>query len=151
MRVARAGALGLILWLAACQQSDRRFADPAATYRTYRESLAAGDFGRAWSCYTSRYREAALGDSAAWVEGRRQRPAAVEAELRREVAAERVINARIAYLMFDQSTLDSPQASPFCYFVHEPTGWMMTTHLDTLFHQELEKAIAKGEFSLPNP
>jgi hypothetical protein len=28
---------------------------------------------------------------------------------------------------------------------------MMTTHLDTLFHQELEKAIAKGEFSLPNP
>ena len=62
----------------------------------------------------------------------------------------KTINQRIGYLLFDPTTLNSPQASPFFYFIREPEGWKLTTHLDSLFHRELEQAIAKGEFKLPS-
>jgi hypothetical protein len=139
----------ILLTLLGCGPAEQRFADPATTYRIYRQALAAGDYPGAWTCYSSRYRQAGLGDSAAWVDQWRHNPAAVDAELRREISAERMINDRIAYLMFDPSTLSSAQVSPFFYFVHEPDGWKITTHLDTLFHRELENAIARGEFRLP--
>lgn len=142
-------ALVALLLHNACNRQEPRYPDPAATFRTYRQALAAGDFAQAWSCYSARYRSTALGDSVAWSSHWRQTPSALEAELRREIASERLINDRIAYLMFDPSTLSSPQTSPFFYFIHESDGWKITTHLDTLFHQELEKAIARGDFRLP--
>lgn len=142
-------ALVAVLLHVACRRQEQRYPDPATTFRTYKQALAAGDFGQAWSCYSERYRRTALGDSVAWASHWQQTPSALEAEVRREIASERLINDRIAYLMFDPSTLSSPQTSPFFYFIHESDGWKMTTHLDTLFHQELEKAIARGEFKLP--
>lgn len=144
-----AALVALLLVQGACRRQEGRFADPAVTFKTYKQALAAGDFGRAWSCYSARYRGTALGDSATWASQWRQKPSALQAELRREIASERLINDRIAYLMFDPTTISSPQASPFFYFIHEPDGWKITTHLDTLFHQELEKAIASGDFRLP--
>jgi hypothetical protein len=53
-------------------------------------------------------------------------------------------------LLFDTSTLGDKRASPFFYFIHEPDGWKITSHLDSTFHQELEQAIERGEYKLPD-
>ena len=105
-----------------------------------------------WSCYSESYKQRMFSnDFAAWSRTWQERdPAWIEAELAREIIDERVINERIAYLHFEPSTLQSRQATPFFYFLKEADGWKMTTHLDSLFHQELERAIAEGQFSLPS-
>ena len=105
-----------------------------------------------WSCYSQSYKESMFGgDFGAWSRTWQERDADwIQAQLAREITDERVINERIAYLHFDPSTLESAQAPPFSYFLKEADGWKMTTHLDSLFHRELERAIAEGQFNLPD-
>jgi membrane peptidoglycan carboxypeptidase len=69
--------------------------------------------------------------------------------LRREITKEEVINDQIAYLLFDPTTLENERQSPFFYFIREEGGWKITTHLDSTFHQALEKAIETGDYKLP--
>ena len=69
--------------------------------------------------------------------------------LRREISKEEVINDQIAYLLFDPTTLENERQSPFFYFIRENGGWKITTHLDSTFHQALERAIEQGEYKLP--
>ena len=73
---------------------------------------------------------------------------------RREIVEEREINKRIAYLLFDIDTGkgESP-TPPYFYFLRENdqdnNGWKITSYLDSTFHQELERAIESGEYSVP--
>ena len=69
--------------------------------------------------------------------------------LRREISREEVINDQIAYLLFDPTTLENERQSPFVYFIRENGGWKITTHLDSTFHQALQRAIEMGEYKLP--
>ncbi|MFH1569452.1 MAG: hypothetical protein ABIL09_15760, partial [Gemmatimonadota bacterium] len=111
-----------------------------------------GDAGATWDCYSASYRSQILGgDRAAWeATFQRQLPELKRAEKRREIVQERVINARLAYVLFEPSTLPDASASPFFYFLKDAEGWKITSHLDTLFHAELERAIASGEYRLPS-
>ncbi len=144
--------LGSLLLVFSCEKTDPRFASPALTFKTHQEALAARNLELLWSCYSTNYKAGTYDhDYATWSrEWQQKSETQIKAELRREIIEERIINDRISYLLFDPSTLSLPQSSPFSYFVHEPEGWKMTTHLDSVFHQELEKAIAKGEFELPD-
>ena len=151
-------ALSLILIVGALvaatgcgEEDDPRFDTPSATFKTHQEALTARNLELLWSCYSDSYKASTYGnDYAAWArEWQQKGEGQIEGDLRLEIADERVINERIGYLLFDASTLSSPQASPFSYLVREPDGWKMTTHLDSVFHGELERAIASGEFSLP--
>ena len=134
-----------------CADDDPRFATPFATFKTHQQALADRDLELLWSCYSESFRASVYrGDYATWAQEWQQKDEQqIEAQLRREIAEERIINERIGYLLFDASTLGSPQESPFSYLIHEPDGWKITTHLDSLFHGELERAIDSGEFSLP--
>ena len=150
-------SLGLLLCafflIAGCEkEANPRFAAPALTFKTHQEALAAKDLELLWSCYSSSYKANSYNnDYTTWSrEWQQKEEAWIKAELRREIVEERIINDRISYLLFDTSTLYSPQTSPFSYFVRESEGWKMTTHLDSVFHRELEQAISKGEFKLPN-
>ena len=136
--------------LVGCHREDPAFASPAATFKTYKNALAAGDMDLLWSCLSASYRASAYGDDrAALTREWEKDPRPLKAALRREIAGEQLINERIGYLLFDATTL-APQVSPFFYFIREPEGWKITTHLDSLFHRELEQAIARGEFKLPS-
>ncbi len=142
--------LGLLVILPACSTEDTAFSTPAATFKTYKTAIAAGDLDLLWSCLSTSYRNSVYkGDRAALTKEWQEHPEQLQSALRREIAQEKPINNRIGYLLFDPTTLSSPQASPFFYFVRETDGWKITTHLDSLFHHELEQAIAKGEFKLP--
>ena len=73
---------------------------------------------------------------------------------RREIVEEREINKRIAYLLFDIDTgQDESPTPPYFYFLRgndrDYIGWKITSYLDSTFHQELERAIASGEYSVP--
>jgi hypothetical protein len=142
--------LGLFAGMAACGSEDAAFATPAATFKTYKRAIAAGDLELLWSCLSASYRSSVYnGDRAALAREWQEHPEELQSALRREIAQEKPINDRIGYLLFDPTTLNSPQTSPFFYFIREEEGWKLTTHLDSLFHRELEQAIAKGEFKLP--
>ncbi|MCC7264104.1 MAG: hypothetical protein IT369_16460 [Candidatus Latescibacteria bacterium] len=142
--------MGLLIALAACNREDAAYATPSATFRTYKKALVAGDLDLLWSCLSTSYRNTVYkGDRAALTKAWQEHPEQLQTVLRQEITQEKPINNRIGYLLFDPATLSSPQASPFFYFIREPEGWKITTHLDSLFHQELEQAIAKGEFKLP--
>ena len=150
-------SLGLLLCafflIAGCEkEANPRFAAPALTFKTHQEALAAKNLELLWSCYSSTYKANSYNDDyTTWSrEWKQKEEAWIKAELRREIVEERIINDRISYLLFDTSTLSSPQTSPFSYFIRESEGWKMTTHLDSVFHRELEQAISKGEFKLPN-
>jgi hypothetical protein len=141
---------GLFACMAACGNEDAAFATPAATFKTYKRAIAAGDLDLLWSCLSTSYRNSVYnGDRAALAREWQEHPEQLQSALRREIAQEKPINDRIGYLLFDPTTLNSPQTSPFFYFIREDEGWKLTTHLDSLFHRELEQAIAKGEFKLP--
>ena len=73
----------------------------------------------------------------------------ITALLRREISEEEIINDQIAYLLFDPTPLESERQSPFFYFIRENKEWKITTHLDSTFHQALERAIEQGEYKLP--
>ena len=148
-------ALQLFLCLAlfilhgcASEDADQRFAHPAQTFQTYKYALENSDFDLLWECFDSSQMEGE--DRQGFVERWRQKtPAEIKAQLRREIAEERIINDRIGYLLFDSSTLGDERASPFFYFLHDSSGWKITSHLDSTFHQELEQAIERGEYKLP--
>ena len=128
---------------------EQRFADPASTFRTYKQALEQGDYDLLWECYSLSQK----GDEErqAWLERWRQRPSAeIKARLRHEISQEQIINERIGYLLFDASTLSDKRASPFFYFIREGDGWKITSHLDSTFHHELEQAIERGEYKLPD-
>jgi len=130
-------------------ESNRRFTDPASTFRTYKQALENGDFELLWECFSLSQKEGE--ERQVWIDRWQQKPAAeIKAQLRREIAQEHIINERIGYLLFDPSTLSDDRASPFFYFIRENDGWKITSHLDTTFHQELELAIERGEYKLPD-
>ncbi|MBM3278801.1 MAG: hypothetical protein FJY95_12090 [Candidatus Handelsmanbacteria bacterium] len=143
--------LAALTLFAACGGEDPAFSTPAATFKTYKNAIAAGDLDMLWSCLSANYQNTVYqGDRAALAREWREHPEQLQSALRREIAQEKPINDRIGYLLFDSTTLASPQTSPFFYFIREGKGWKLTTHLDSLFHRELEQAIAKGEFKLPS-
>ena len=130
-------------------ETDRRFADPASTFRTYQQALQQRDFNLLWECF-SLSQKGGETQRQTWIEPwRQQGPDEIKALLRREIAQEHIINERIGYLLFDASTLSDERASPFFYFIRDPDGWKITSHLDSTFHQELERAIERGEYKLP--
>lgn len=132
-------------------KTDLRFASPVATFRTYQQALIDRDWELLWDCHSNTYKTSVATESQDWIDAWKQKgEQQVKAERRREIAGEEIINDRIGYLLFDATTLPSKQTSPFFYFVRDPEGWKITTHLDSLFHQELERAIARGEFKLPD-
>ena len=131
------------------EEPGQRFADPASTFRTYKQALENDDFELLWECFSLSQKGGE--ERQVWIDRWQQKPSAeIKAQLRREVAQEQVINERIGYLLFDPSTLDHDRASPFFYFIRETDGWKITSHLDSTFHQELELAIERGEFKLPD-
>lgn len=140
------------LWAMACGPiEDPRFASPAQTWQTYARALAAGDVEASWACFSSSYREREYGgDIRLWraeVEGMTGN--AKRAEKRCEIVEERVISQRLAYLLFDGGTLGPGRSSPFVYMLRDEGEWKMTSHLDMVFHRELERAIETGEYRLP--
>ena len=154
IRVLHTMALQLFLCLAllygcASEDTDQRFAHPAQTFQTYKSALENRDFDLLWECFNASQQEGE--DRQDFIERWQQKtPAEIKAQLRREIAEERIINERIGYLLFDSSTLDDERTSPFFYFLRDSDGWKITSHLDSTFHQELEQAIERGEFKLPN-
>lgn len=128
---------------------DQRFSHPAQTFQTYKYAIENNDFDLLWECFDSSQMEGE--DRQDFVEQWRQKtPAEIKGHLRREIAEERIINERIGYLLFDSSTLGDERSSPFFYFLRDSSGWKITSHLDSTFHQELEQAIERGEFKLPD-
>lgn len=145
-------AVACLLGGAACSRSGDRFASPGATLQTYRSAVEKGNPAQIWSCYSQGYQRQVAGGFATWSEEwQRRPPAETAAEANRPVAVEKVINDRIAFILFETTGARPRQANPFFYFVHEPEGWKITSHLDSTFHRELERAIERGEFKLPVP
>ena len=143
--------LGALVFAAGCHRENPKFSTPATTFKTYKHAIATGDMELLWSCLSASYRASSYGgDPAVLVREWKEHPEQLQGMLHREISQEKTINQHIGYLLFDQTTLSTPQASPFFYFLREPEGWKVTTHLDSLFHHELEQAIAKGEFKLPS-
>ena len=141
-----------------CEDSpdDRRYSTPAATYKTYRQAVGNNDPEAAWNCLATSYRNADFeGDLLRWKENWPETHRSQEMDLdRREIVEEREINKRIAYLLFDIDTgKDGSPTPPYFYFLRENdqdnNGWKITSYLDSTFHQELERAIASGEYSVP--
>ena len=130
---------------------DSRFASPYDTFKARQQALAKRDFALLWSCFSDSYRTGVYeGNFETWMrEWGQKGDDEIETELRREIAEERLINEHIGYLLFDTSTLESPRSSPFFYFIREADGWKITTFLDSVFHRELEQAIERGEYHLP--
>ncbi len=130
------------------EPGDRRFDTPAATFQTHRQAVEQGDLDLLWETYSLSYRDQQV--RATWRrQWREMAPEKKQALQQREIAREEIINDEIAYLLFDPTTLEDERQSPFYYFIHEDAGWKITTHLDSSFHQALEKAIEKGEYKLP--
>ena len=130
------------------EETDRRFTDPAATFQTYKQALENSDYDLLWECFSLSQQESE--ERQAFIDlWRQKKPGEIKAQLRREIAQETIINERIGFLLFDTSTLTDERTSPFFYFIHHPGGWKITSHLDSTFHQELEQAIERGEYKLP--
>ncbi|MBQ41474.1 MAG: hypothetical protein CME15_03355 [Gemmatimonadetes bacterium] len=140
-----------LLWVWQCggEGDDRRYLSPAVTYRTYVTAVEAEDVEALWQCFSLSYRHAEYaGEISRWKdEWNRSRSDLQKRATERQIADERIINARIAYLLFDSSTVLSRE-SPFCYFIRDDAGWKITSYLDSSFHAELELALERGEFSL---
>lgn len=140
----------LALLLICCSSDELRFSSPAATFQIYREALAASDAETAWLCLSTGYRQLEFGgDGNRWAAHLRVGGVTLSREVQRlEINQEVEINDHLAFLQFDPTTV-APARGPFYYFLREPDGWKITTHLDSLFRVELEGAIERGEFTLP--
>lgn len=138
----------LWIFIGCSDQVNQRFDTPAATFQTHRQAANNGDLDLLWETYSLSYRDQQV--RATW---RRQwqemAPEKIKGLQQREIAREEIINDEIAYLLFDPTTLEDERQSPFYYFIREDAGWKITTHLDSSFHQALEKAIESGEYKLP--
>jgi hypothetical protein len=153
MSVANAGLARLIClaFLLQCGSGEesRGYVSPAVTYRTYVTAVSADDLEAVWECFSLSYRHAEYGDEIArWEdEWNRSRGELQGRASERQIADEHIINNRIAYVLFDSSTVVTGE-SPFYYFIRDDAGWKITTYLDSAFHAELEHALERGEFSL---
>lgn len=143
-------AFGALLFglLLSCGSQDEQFETPYDTFRAHQEAIKEGDLDLLWKTYSLAYRDQQV--RASWRRQWREMPnEKTTALLRREISEEEIINDQIAYLLFDPTTLESERQSPFFYFIRESEGWKITTHLDSTFHQALERAIEQGEYKLP--
>lgn len=150
-RLRRVALCALIcLPLTGCSHDpDPEFASPAATFATYQRAIRNGDLDLLWSCYSTGYRQHLSGGREAFEARWHDRsPQDRQAELGREVAEEKIIDGKIAYLLFDSTTLPNPSDSPFFYLVREDQGWFLTSHLDGVFHRRLEQALEAGALDL---
>ena len=141
------GALlfGLLL---SCGSQNEQFETPYDTFRTHQKAIKEGDLDLLWRTYSLAYRDQQV--RASWRRLWREMPSEkTTALLQREISEEEIINDQIAYLLFDPTTLESERQSPFFYFIRENKEWKITTHLDSTFHQALERAIEQGEYKLP--
>lgn len=132
---------------------DIKYASPASTYKTYRRAIDANEANSAWDCLAVTYQSSSFGgELKQWKEQWPQKQLALQDDLSgREIIEEREINNRIAYLLFDISgTKRERSTPPYFYFLREKNGWKITSYLDSTFHQELERAIEKGEYSVPH-
>jgi len=138
----------LCVFTSCSDQGNQHFDTPAATFHTHRQAVEQGDLDLIWETYSLSYRNQQV--RATWRRQWREiAPEKIKALQRREITREEIINDEIAYLLFDPTTLEDDRQSPFYYFIHEKDGWKITTHLDSSFHQALEKAIELGEYKLP--
>ena len=143
-------ALGALLFgiLLSCSSQDGQFETPYDTFRAHQQAIKEGDLDLLWKTYSQAYRDQQV--RANWRRQWREMPSEkTTALLRREISKEEVINDQIAYLLFDPTTLENERQSPFSYFIRENGRWKITTHLDSTFHQALERAIEQGEYKLP--
>ena len=143
-------AFGALLFslLLSCGSQDEQFETPYDTFRAHQKAIKEGDLDLLWKTYSLAYRDQQV--RASWRRLWREMPSEkTTALLRREISEEEIINDQIAYLLFDPTTLESERQSPFFYFVRENKEWKITTHLDSTFHQALERAIEQGEYKLP--
>ncbi len=131
-----------------CDAQNERFDTPYATFSAHQQAIEKSDLDLLWDTYSLAYRNQQV--RATWRrQWREMPPEKTRALLRREITKEEVINDQIAYLLLDPTTLESERQSPFFYFIRESDGWKITTHLDSSFHQALERAIEKGDYKLP--
>jgi len=141
--------VGACLGLACSQHLDPRFASPSATFATYQQALRDRDWNLLWACYSHSFQKNLSGGRKAWEEKWARRSAEdIDAELNREIAEEKEIGDGIGYLLFYESSLPKPGESPFFYFVRQDDGWHLTSHLDGVFHQRLEKAVESGALKI---
>jgi hypothetical protein len=134
--------------LLGCNAQNGGYETPYATFRAHQQAIEEGDLDLLWSTYSLAFRDQQV--RATWRRYWREMPSEkTRALLRREITKEEVINDQIAYLLFDPTTLENERQSPFFYFIREEGGWKITTHLDSTFHQALEKAIETGDYKLP--
>ena len=138
------------LLLLACGAGESPYPSPAQTYGTYKDAVLGDRPHEVWACFGAGYRQLEYEDSlerwlAAWPVERATRQEAVR---HLQIQQEKLINDRIGFLRFDDSTVEADE-SPFFYFVQEEDSWKVTTHLDPAFRQALEQAVAEGEFRLP--
>lgn len=130
-----------------------KYASPASTYKTYRRAIDSNEANSAWDCLAVTYQRSSFGgELMQWKEQWPKKQLALQHDLsRREIIEEREINDRIAYLLFDTKlTKKERPTPPYFYFLREKNGWKITSYLDSTFHQELERAIEKGEYSVPH-
>ena len=144
--------VALSLSWAACSPSDPQYSTPALTWKTYVRAVAHGDAQAAWACFSPSYQSYQYGaDPTQWAtELERQGADMKRGNKRCAIVEERILTKRLAYLLFDADALPSDRKSPFVYFLLDRGNWRMTTHVDTVFHRELERAIARGEYRLPD-
>ncbi|MEE2658556.1 MAG: hypothetical protein VX733_08635 [Candidatus Latescibacterota bacterium] len=140
------------LLLGACSNETRTsYLSPANTYQHYQRALHADDALTTWECFSASYRDQEYGgDFATWeAEWSKSRQHRLDDANRRQIVEEKELSSSLGYLLFDINTLSSDKESPFIYFLRDPEGWKMTSHLDSVFHRELEIAIQRGDFRLP--
>jgi hypothetical protein len=141
----------LLLFLASgCQKTtENAFDSPYATFSSHQTAIGQDNIELIWETFSTFYKNQQVRSS--W---RRQweQMDSIErkALLQREITKEQVINDEIAYLLLDSTTLKNDRESPFVYFVKEKGKWKITTHLDSTFHNSLERAIETGEYMLPD-
>lgn len=143
--------VALALAWAACSSSDPQHSTPALTWKTYVRAVTDGDAQASWACFSPSYQSHQFGgDPTQWAaELERMGADTKRANKRCAIVEERILTKRLAYLLFDADTLPPDRRSPFVYFLRDRGDWRMTSHVDTVFHRELERAIARGEYRLP--
>ena len=140
----------LLFWGASCQRkTDNTFDSPYATFSTHQTAIEQNNIELIWETFSTSYQNQQVRSS--WRREWEQMDSIErKALLRREITKEQVINEEIAYLLLDSTTLRSDSEPPFVYFVKEVDDWKITTHLDSTFHNSLERAIESGEYKLPD-
>tara|TARA_B100001094_G_scaffold76885_1_gene73230 strand:+ start:221 stop:712 length:492 start_codon:yes stop_codon:yes gene_type:complete len=139
----------LFLWAGCQKKTDNAYDSPYATFSTHQAAIEQNNIELLWETFSTSYKDQQVRSS--WRrEWQEMDSIERKALLRREITKEQVINDEIAYLLLDSTTLRSDRESPFIYFVKEVSDWKITTHLDSNFHNSLERAIESGQYKLPD-